>query len=136
MNAKQWLGRARAIAREIDAYKMAKQEARDQLTRITQSYESDGAQSSKDPHKYDRLVEFDNLIDQKLNELTATRIEITEAISQLEDGRHRTVLLDYYVRLMTLEQIAVEINYSYRQVKRYRAAALQRFEARNAWRWQ
>ena len=113
MDARQWLGRARGINREIDALLKAKQEARDQLTRMTQNYQSDGAQSSKDPHKFDRLGELENMIDQKINELLQVKTEITEAITQLKDGRQRTVLLNYYVRCKTQEEIAVEMRYSY-----------------------
>lgn len=119
VNAKQWLGRARGINREIDALLNAKAEARDQLLRITQNYSSDGAQSTKDPHKFDRLAELENLIDQKVDELFSVKQEVTEAINKLQDGRQRTVLLSYYVRCKTQEEIAVEIHYSYRNVKRW-----------------
>ena len=131
-NVRQWLGRARGINREIDALIHAKQEARDQLLRITQNYESDGAQSSKDPHKYDRLAEFENMIDQKAIELLAVRQEITEVIGLLQDGRQRTVLLDYYVRCISLEQTAYEMHYSYANVKKIRAKAIAAIEKKSS----
>ena len=40
MNAKQWLGRARFIDRELKALKREKQKTLDDLTKITQSYET------------------------------------------------------------------------------------------------
>lgn len=126
MSARQWLGRARGINREIDALLKAKQETRDQMLRITQNYRSDGAQSTKDPHKYDRLVELENLIDQKVDELLTVKQEITDAIDNLSDGRQRTVLLDYYVRCISLEQTAYEMHYSYANVKKLRARAIDR----------
>jgi DNA-directed RNA polymerase specialized sigma subunit len=129
MNAtRYWLGRARGINREIDTLLNAKQETRDQLLRITQNYDSDGAQSTKNPHKYDRLVELENLLDQKVDELLAVKAEITEAINKLEDGRQRCVLLSYYVRCKTQEEIAVELRYSYRQVKRLLRAGIAEIE--------
>lgn len=128
MDARQWLGRARGINREIDALLKAKQETRDQLTRMTQNYQSDGAQSSKDPHKFDRLSELGNMVDQKINELLTVKTEITEAINSLDDGRQRTVLLDYYVRCISLEQTAVEMKYSYANVKKLRAKAITSLE--------
>ena len=128
MNARQWLGRARGINREIDALLSTKAETRDQLLRITQNYRSDGAQSSKDPHKYDRLAELENLIDQRVDELIAVKQEITEAIGKIEDGRQRTVLIGYYVRCKSLEEIAVEMHICYRQVKRYHRAGVQEIE--------
>ena len=80
MNAKQWLSRARFIDREIALLQRTKEETRDNLTKITQSYESDGAQMTKDPHKFDRLVEIENMIDQKVDELIDTKKEITAII--------------------------------------------------------
>ena len=120
--ARKWLARARSIEREIDALLSARKETRDRLTKITQSYSSDGAQTTKDPHKFDRLVEYENLIDQKIDEQLAVKAEITKAIGMLQDGRQRTVLTDYYIRIMSLEDTAVHLKYSYRQVKRFRAA--------------
>jgi len=117
-SVRQWLGRARGINREIEALLNTKKETRDQLLRITQNYSADGAQSTKDPHKYDRLAELESLIDQKVDELLVMKAEITNAISSVEDGRQRTVLLSYYVRCKTQEEIAVEEKYSYRTVKR------------------
>jgi DNA-directed RNA polymerase specialized sigma subunit len=120
MNAKQWLGRARFIDREIALLQKTKEETRDKLTKITQSYESDGAQVSKDQHKFDRLVELENMIDQKVDELTDTKKEIMQVIFRLEDRRQKMVLISYYIRMKTFEQIAVEMNYSFRQITNIR----------------
>lgn len=119
-NVRQWLGRARTIDREIRALERALAGARDAATRITQNYESDGAQTSKDPHKLDRLAEYADLIREKKEELLAAKHAITAAIYGLEDGRQRTVLLAYYVIGDNLERIAVEQSYSYRHVRRLR----------------
>jgi DNA-directed RNA polymerase specialized sigma subunit len=128
IKTKQWLGRARSINREIDALLSTKAEARDQLLRITQNYSSDGAQSSKDPHKYDRLAELEGVIDEKISELMTVKQEILETINKLQDGRQRIVLVGYYVRCRTLEEIAVEMRYSYRNVKRWHRAGIAEIE--------
>ena len=128
MDARKWLGRARMINREINTLLLSLDETRDQIQRITQNYESDGAQSTKDPHKFDSLVELENRIDQRIDELVRVKDEITAAIGKLPDGRHRTVLQDYYVRCMTLEQTAVEIGYSYAHVKRLRAIGISQIQ--------
>lgn len=121
MTVKKWLGRARYIQREIDLLQKTKQETRDNLTKITQSYENnDGVQSSKDPHKFDRLAEFDSLIDEKVDELIRAKNEIIQAIFLLDDRVQKLVLISYYVRMKTFEQIAVEQNYSFRQISRIR----------------
>ena len=120
MTAKQWLGRARYIDREIALLQKTKAETRDSLTKITQSYESDGAQVSKDPHKFDRLAELENMIDEKVDELTRTKAEIMQVIFRIEDRRQKMVLISYYIRMKTFEQIAVEMNYSFRQITNIR----------------
>lgn len=127
-DARKWLGRARSIEREIDSLTKTKQETRDRLLQITQNYTSDGAQSTKDPHKYDRLVELESMIDQKVEELLTAKKEITDAIGKIPDGRQRTVLLGYYVRCKTQEEIAVEMKYSYRNVKRMLRAGVAEIE--------
>lgn len=128
MNARQWLGRARYIDREIQSLEKALQDARDQATRITQNYAADGAQSTKDPHKLDSLAEYADLIRQKQEELFEAKKEITAAIYQLWDGRLRTILVDYYINILTLEQIAVKESYSYAHVKRLRLRGIEAIE--------
>lgn len=121
MTVKKWLGRARYIEREIALLQKTKQETRDQLTKITQSYEdNDGVQATKDPHKFDRLAEFDSMIDEKVDELIKAKNEIIQAVFLLDDRLQKIVLLSYYVRMKTFEQIAVEQNYSFRQISRIR----------------
>ena len=100
--------RARGIEKEIQALRDARQRTFDQLLRITQNYQSDGAQNTKDPHKYDKLSELNDLIDRKETELMQARYEITEVILQIPSGNQRSVLLKYFVGGKTLEEIAVE----------------------------
>ena len=128
MTTREWLGRARTIEREINALIRAKEEARASVLRVTQSYQADVVQSTKDPHKNDRLVVLESLIDGKVDELVAVKTEITEAISHIPDGKQRTVLYDFYVRCISLEQTAVEIHYSYANVKKLRAKAIRSLE--------
>ena len=128
MNIRQWLGRARSIDTEIKALEFAKAKAEEAALKITQSYDSDGATSSKDPHKLDRIVVYIDLIEQKKQELIETQREITEAIYKLDDGRQRTTLLNYYVNLLTLEEISVVMHYSYRQTKRIKNRAIEALE--------
>lgn len=106
----------------------ALQRARDQATRITQNYEADGAQSSKDPHKLDKLAEYADMLQRKKDELTETKCEITEAIFRLPDWRMRTVAFAYFADCQKLEGIAVSMGYSYRQVKRIKNRAIETLE--------
>lgn len=128
IDARRWLGRARSIEKEIDSLQNAKAETRERLEKITQNYSSDGAQVTKDPHKFDKLVELEDMIDRRMNELVSVKEEITETICKLDDGRQRTVLLDYYIRGKSLEETAVHMSYSYASIKKIRARAIRSVE--------
>ena len=129
MNAKPWLARGRWIEREISALMKTRDETRDRLTRITQNYDGDGAQSSKDPHKFDALLELEDRLDAMIDKLYQTKNEILDAIDKLEDSRERIALRAYYIDMKTWEEVAVELKYTWRQTMRIRKTALEHIEA-------
>ena len=100
------------------------QRTRESLETVTQNYDSDGAQSTKNPHKYDRLVELESLVDEKIDQQIALKAEILNTIMQLEDRRQRLVLMEYYIEMKTFEQVAVDMNYSWRQIMNIHGHAL------------
>ena len=124
MTAKQYLNRVRRIDKEIEALLRLVQRTRESLESVTQNYEADGAQSTKNPHKYDRLVELESLVDAKIDEQIALKSEILCTIMKLNDRRQRLVLMEYYVEMKTFEEIAVDIHYSWKQTHRIHARAL------------
>lgn len=128
MNAKQFLSRGRWIEREITALMRTRDETRDRLTHITQNYDSDGAQSTKDPHKFDALIELEYRLDERIDELCAVKTEILDTISKLEDSRERLALQLYYIDMKSWEQVAVELNYSWRQTMYIRKQAIKHVE--------
>lgn len=123
MNAKQWLGRGRWIEREILSLIKTRDETRDRLTHITQNYDSDGAQSTKDPHKFDALIDLEYRLDERIDELCAVKAEILDTIGKLEDGRERLALQLYYIDMKTWEEVAVELKYTWRQTMRIKRSA-------------
>lgn len=124
MTAKQYMNRVRRIDKEIVALTNLVQKTRDSLESITQNYDSDGSQATKDPHKFDRLLELESLVNQKIDEQVQLKAEIVETISKLKDRRHRLVLTEYYLNMKTWEQVAVDLNYSYMHVTRLHGYAL------------
>ena len=128
MTAKQFLSRGRWIKREIQSLMKTRDETKDRLTSITQNYDSDGAQSSKDPHKFDALVELEDKIDRKIDELYQVKNEIFDVIEQLQDSRERIALRVYYLDMKSWEQVAVELNYTWRQTMRIRKNALEHID--------
>ena len=128
MNAKQFLSRGRWIEREITSLIRTRDETRDRLTHITQNYDGDGAQTTKDPHKFDALVELEYKLDERIDELCAVKTEILDAIGKLEDSRERLALQLYYIDMKSWEQVAVELHYSWRQTMYIRKSALKNME--------
>lgn len=65
----------------------------------------------------------ESLID-KINHLAAVRIEIERAIGTVQDDTQRRLLRRKYINGLTLEQIAVEMHYSYVHTCRIHGYAL------------
>lgn len=124
MTAKQFLSRGRWIEREISALMRTRDETRDRLTHITQNYDGDGAQSTKDPHKFDALVELEYKLDERIDALCAVKTEILDTICKLEDSRERLALQLYYIDMKTWEEVCVEMTYSWKQMMRIRKKAI------------
>lgn len=124
MTAKQYLNRVRRIDKEISALLRLVQKTRESLLTVTQNYDSDGAQSTQNPHKYDRLIELESLVDTKIDEQISMKAEILDTIMKLDDRRQRLVLMEYYIEMKTFEEIAVDIHYSWKQTHRIHARAL------------
>lgn len=122
---KQWLWRARGIDREISSLLKTRENEYNRLTSITAQLTGMTVSGTKDPHKYDRLSELDDAITRQITELKKTKGEILDAINKLNDQRFRAVLRYYYVDCMTLEQIAVEMSYSFPHIKRLRRDAIE-----------
>ena len=129
MTAKQYMNRARRVDSEIESLMKLVQKTRDSLESITQSYTGDTIQTTKNPHKYDRLVELESLVDEKIAEQIKIKEETLETISQLKDRRQREVLIGYYLNMNTWEQVAVDMNYSYMHITRLHGYALKGVEA-------
>lgn len=121
LTARQWLGRARNISTELESLREVRQSLFESLTKTTQNYCSDGAQKTKDPHKYDRLTELNEIIGEKEKELDKLRLEITETILCVPSGNQRSVLLSYYIAGKTVEAIAERKDCSPRAIRSLKA---------------
>lgn len=124
MTAKQYLNRVRRIDKEISSLLRLVQRTRESLEAVTQNYDSDGAQSTKNPHRFDRLAELESLVDEKIDEQIQMKADTLCTIMELNDRVQRILLMDYYVEMMTWEQVAVDLNYSYMHITRLHGYAL------------
>lgn len=128
MTAKQYLSRARGIDRKINSLLETKQNIKDNLMKITQNYDADGASSTKDPHKYDRLIIIENQIDDLIDQMLIVKSEVLETVYQVQDWRLQEVLKRRYVDMQSFEQIAYNMNYAWRQIMRLHKKGLQEVE--------
>jgi len=124
MTAKQYMNRVRRVDQEIQMLERLIQRTRESVEAVTQKYDGDGAQATKNPHKFDRLVELEGLVDQKIQEQLTLKAETLLTIGKLKDRRQRMVLTEYYLEMKTWEQVAVDIGYSYQHVMRLHGYAL------------
>ena len=123
-NARQWLNRARKIDREIDKDLELIRHTRDRLTNVTQALDAITVSGTKDPHKFDSLVEMEDAINAKIDELVNIKTEIFRLLSRLPNRNQRLALIAYYLDMKTWEQVAVDMYYSYDNVMRLRKLGL------------
>ena len=124
MTAKQYLNRARRIDKRINDLLAQVKSTKDSVESITQNYGGDVTTGTKNPHKFDRLVELEGLVDQKIQEQLTLKDETLLTIGKLKDRRQRMILTEYYLEMKTWEQVAVDIGYSYQHVMRLHGYAL------------
>ena len=111
MTTKEWLSRGRHLQQRIQALEETKAMAYTSATSTTAS--SGGGGGSNISRKAERYSELSETVDQERARLDSIMAEITALIAQVEDNALATLLQDRYVRCLTWEQIAVEMNYSY-----------------------
>ena len=128
MTAKEWLSRGFWLRKEKEQLERMREETFSRLTNVTQSISGEIVSSSKDPHKYDALIQIDTELDEKIRELDRTRLEIFKAIQQLQDRRYRMVLLARYYECLRWDAIATLMNYQMAQVYRFHGMALTAIE--------
>ena len=124
MTVKQWLWRYQNADHKIESLLRERQDVYDRLIKITAALDGDAVSSTKDPHKFDELAELDVFIRQRVAQSMEIRIEITTAIDQLEDWRHRDILTYRYINGYTWEQVAGAVHVALRHVYRIHGDAL------------
>lgn len=118
--ARQWLNRARKIDKEINRYVSLIRHTHDRLTNVTQTLDNIIVSGTKDPHSFDSLVELEDTINQRIDELVRIKTEIFKMLQRLPDRNQRLALTAYYLDMREWEQVAVDMHYSYNNIMRLR----------------
>lgn len=127
MTAKEYLSRYRFLNDGINAKLMQVGE----LRRKAQTVSSGGSGGAHSSQPYDRIgeitakiVDLEREINEEIDRLVEIQREIRETIAAVPEERLR-VLLEYkYINLLSLEEIAVRMNYSYKQICRLHGKAI------------
>ena len=98
---------------------------------VSASIDSERVQTSpKDrmPADISRIVDLESEIHKDIQELLILKNKIINEIQGLSNPVYIEILYKRYVEYKQFEEIAIEINYSYRQVLRIHGFALQEFK--------
>ena len=63
-------------------------------------------------HPLEKAIDMERTIQRQYGELTELKTEVSETICLLEDGMQQLVLLNRYIRMMSWEDVMVELSLS------------------------
>lgn len=115
----KWLSEFTYLCHEIAAMEEAKENIQSHFTRL--SRESQAAVG--DSHAKSILI-----FEQAIADSLAAAEEIATAIKNVRDTTLRAVLWNRYIKEMTWQQVALEMNYSIRSVHSLHSKALEQLE--------
>lgn len=126
MTAKEYLQQYREAVLRAKAAMDHRDEMRAMAERITPNYSGGGGGHQTGDRlgaAVARIVDAEARVDAEIELMTATAREVEATISAVQEP-YRTLLFERYINGKTFEQIAVEMNYSWRQTIRLHGAAL------------
>lgn len=129
MTTKEWLKRARILNKEINQLLIAKQEAYENALGIAVDTSKESVQSSKGnttENKLVHLLEYDFLLNKRIDELVGIKKEILQVINRVENTVYRALLIAYYINCKTWDEVAKELNYDIRHIHRLHGWALKK----------
>lgn len=123
----RYLSRYRRLNERIDRLLEEQSRWREMALKITPVLsQTPGGGESGSPieRPMDKVLEIDEEIKREIDELQTVRQEIRAALNQLEDENLKLLMEYRYIDGLTWEQIAVKMNYCWRQVCRKHGQAL------------
>lgn len=123
----RYLSRYRRLNQRIDRLLEEQGRWREKAMRITpvlSPVPGGGGSGSPIERPMDKVLEIDVEINREIDELQIVRQEIRAALNQLEDENLKLLMEYRYIDGLTWEQIAVKMNYCWRQVCRKHGQAL------------
>ena len=127
---KQWLGRYLSLKREIVALDRERERIMSLGTKITPTYSDmphGGSGEDKIQSAVDKLTGIAEQMDSKAADMRQSLVEIETAIGNVPQENLRELLRRRYICGERFEEIAVKMNYSWRQIIRLHGDALSAF---------
>ncbi len=134
MQAREYLRQLKTLDNIINAKLLEKERIRALGEKITPSLTErvqGGDMGDKVADTVIKLVELDKQIQEDIDKMVDLKKEATENINKIQDSRCRIVLSMYYLSNLTFEEIAENIHYSYRWVRRIHKKGIKEFERKN-----
>jgi len=127
MTVKEYLLQYREAIRRVQAITEHLAELRVIAERITPNYSGDGGNhqaGDKIGSAVVKIVDAEVKTAAEIDRLTALEAEVIGTIDRVQEP-YRTLLYERYINGLTFEQIAVRMDYSWRQIIRLHGQALQ-----------
>ena len=136
MTAKEYLSRLRSLELRMSANASEIESLQTLATHITSAINSDGIHttgmtSDKLGNCVSRIVDLQREINEDIDNLEIVRREIIDSLEKVANSQYRELLRMRYVSGMTFEEIAVDMDKSYRWITKLHGRALQEFSKKN-----
>ena len=119
MNTKEFLAQYRDADLEITEMSETLVRLRSRATKCTTAYGANtGGQTNKDkiPAIIERIIEAQKRTEERIDELIDIQKDVETAISAVEDGKYKALLMMRYLNGKSFEEISVSLGYSYHYV--------------------
>lgn len=132
-SAKRYLQQIRRLDTKINRDIEELHRLKAMVTKITPTLKPDvvsggGGTQDKLAEAMAKIIDLEAEINREIDRLVDARTAVTATIDKVEDARLHTVLNMRYVQFKTFEQIAADMNYTYRWVCIMHGRALQEVE--------
>ena len=127
MTAKEWLGRARKLRLRLSALEDSKQRSYARAVSSTAGL-GERVSGGEPGDKLAAYAEVSLAADRQIGKLEQVRAGILQVIGQVEDNTLATLLTEYYVNDKTWEEVAVQIDKSWRWTMNLHGKALKAVE--------
>ena len=127
-----YLWRVRDAERELKLLEQEYEQAKADILHLKAiQYDADKVSGGKIGDLSDAIAALEGYaerVNTQWDRLITLRKEAGALIEQIEDGRYREVLKRRYLQGQSLEEIAVDLRYNYRWIKRLHGRAMGEFE--------